>query len=211
MTIKRVADILYERAVEDSANYAQDKMSSCILFFNNRRFMYSYAIEQLSIDGTIAEFGVFKGDSIKEIAKLVPDKTIYGFDSFYGLKEDWTGSEMPRGAFNVNGDIPKIDNSNVVFVSGYFDQSLPIWLKNNDDIFSFIYIDSDTYEAAHTVLENIGPSRIVKGTVILFDQYFGYNNWREHEFKAWQEFVKKYNINYEYKAINDTQVLVKIV
>ena len=86
MTIKRVADILYERAVEDSANYAQDKMSSCILFFNNRRFMYSYAIEQLSIDGTIAEFGVFKGDSIIEIANLVPDKTIYGFDSFYGLK-----------------------------------------------------------------------------------------------------------------------------
>lgn len=211
MQIKRVADILYERAIQDSANYAEEKMKSCIIFFNNRKYMYAYAIDQISINGNIAEFGVYKGDSIKEISKLIPDKTIYGFDSFYGLKEDWNGNEMPKGSFNLDGNIPEINNSNIVFVSGYFDQSLPLWLKDNNNVFSLIHIDSDTYQAAKTILENLGPSRIVSGTIILFDEYFGYNNWREHEFKAWQEFVEKYNIEYEYKAINDTQVLVKVV
>lgn len=211
MPHKRVVDVLYERAVEDSTDYAQEKMNSALLFHNNRRTMWSYAVSQISVNGIVAEFGVWKGDSIKELAKLLPWKTIYGFDSFYGLKEDWGGFEFPKGTFNLNGEVPEIENKNVVLVAGYFDESLPKWLEENKGLFSFIYIDSDTYEAANTILENIGPSRIVKGTIILFDEYFGYNNWRQHEFKAWQEFVQKYNISYEYKAINDTQVLVKVV
>ena len=27
------------------------------------------------------------------------------------------------------------------------------------------------------------------GTIILFDEYFNYPNWEQHEFKAFQEFV----------------------
>lgn len=54
--------------------------------------------------------------------------------------------------------------------------------------------------------------QIKKGTIIVFDEYFNYNNWREHEFKAFQEFVKNNQIDYEYLAFTgECQVCVKII
>jgi hypothetical protein len=41
-------------------------------------------------------------------------------------------------------------------------------------------------------------NRIVPGTVIVFDEYWNYPNWKEHEFKAFQEFVNKVGLEYEY-------------
>ena len=49
------------------------------------------------------------------------------------------------------------------------------------------------------------------GTIILFDEYFNYSNWENHEFKAWQEFVVKYQIQYEYIGFDRQQVAVKIM
>jgi hypothetical protein len=79
-------------------------------------------------------------------------------------------------------------------------------LLENNKPFSFINIDCDTYESTSTVLNLLGTSKIVSGTVIIFDEYFGYNNWKSHEFKAWQEFVSKNNLKYTYIAINHLQV-----
>lgn len=210
---KRVANVLYERAVEDSANYAEQNMKDCLMFFDevHKMEMYSYAVDQITIDGIVAEFGVYEGYSIDKLARLIPNKIIYGFDSFTGLQEDWNGSEWKKGGFNVNGQIPNIEPKNVEFIKGYFDETLPKWIKDKTDPFALINIDCDTYNATKAVLDNIGPSRIIPGTVIIFDEYFGYPGWREHEYKAWQEFVKKYNINYEYKALNHLQVLVKVL
>lgn len=210
---KRVVHRLYERAVEDSTNYAEQNMQNCILFDDEKTKMemYQYAIDQISVDGMVAEFGVHKGYSIEKIAMLLPHKTIYGFDSFTGLQEDWTGWAFPKGGFNLDGQLPNIKTTNVEFVKGYFDETLENWLKDKKEPFAFINIDCDTYNATKAVLDNIGPSRIIPGTVILFDEYFGYHNWREHEYKAWQEFVKEHKIYYEYKAINHMQVLVKVL
>jgi hypothetical protein len=38
----------------------------------------------------------------------------------------------------------------------------------------------------------------VSGTVIVFDEYINYPGWQLDEFRAWQEYVKKHNIRYEY-------------
>jgi len=35
------------------------------------------------------EFGVYEGGTINFIAGLNPTKTIYGFDGFKGLPEEW--------------------------------------------------------------------------------------------------------------------------
>jgi hypothetical protein len=52
----------------------------------------------------------------------------------------------------------------------------------------------------------------VEGTVIVFDEYFNYPGWENHEFKAFQEFVEQTNLKYEYLAYNrrHEQVAVKI-
>jgi hypothetical protein len=50
-----------------------------------------------------------------------------------------------------------------------------------------------------------------KGTIIIFDEYFGYTGWRHHEFKAWQELVKYKGLEYRYIGYTDLAVAVKIL
>lgn len=209
--IKRPSHILFERSLEDSANYAEQNMSTALVFFDETKGrMYDYAISKISFDGLIGEFGVFQGNAINYMAQQLPDKTIYGFDSFTGLPEDWQGWEFGKGFFNLNGVLPRVE-SNVELIKGYFDESLPLWVKNNNEPFSLLVIDSDLYSSACTILNTLGTNQIVSGTLILFDEYFGHIGWRNNEFKAWQEFVKKHKIKYEYLAINCLQTLVRVI
>ena len=57
---------------------------------------------------------------------------------------------------------------------------------------------------------------IISSTIIAFDEYYNYDKenegWKEHEYKAFQEYVEKYNRKFEYIArTNREQVVVKIV
>jgi hypothetical protein len=60
------------------------------LSFKDREDLWKYAFSKKNMVGTIAEFGVWKGESINYLAKLT-NETIFGFDSFEGLQEDWRG------------------------------------------------------------------------------------------------------------------------
>lgn len=206
----RVSTILEKNAVISSAKYAEKNMKDAIIFTSNKkREMWDCAISKIKIDGFLAEFGVFQGESINYLSKLIYPKIIFGFDSFYGLEEDFI-LDHPKGSFNLNGIVPKI-KENVKLVQGSFSKSLPLWLKNNSGVFSFLNIDCDTYESTSTVLNLIGPKRIVPGTIILFDEYFGFYGWEKCEFKAWQEFCKKHKIKYKYLATGHLQVLVEVL
>jgi hypothetical protein len=48
------------------------------------------------------------------------------------------------------------------------------------------------------------------GTVIIFDEYFGYRGWRMGEFKAWKEFVDQHGVEYEYLAFSVESVSLVI-
>jgi hypothetical protein len=50
-----------------------------------------------------------------------------------------------------------------------------------------------------------------KGCILLFDEYMGYINWQENEYKAWQEYVKKNKIKYTYKAFGERQAIIEIL
>jgi len=207
----RVSEELYLRSIKDSADYIEKNIKNTLVFFDeSKKQMYAYAINNIKVSGYIAEFGVWEGKSINLVAAMVPNVTVYGFDSFLGLPEDWAGWSEPKGTFNINGELPKV-RPNVSLIKGLFKDSLPVWLKNNKDFFSLLIIDCDIYSSTKEVFDNIGINQIKEGTIILFDEYFGYINWREHEFKAWQEFVKKHNIEYKYLAINHLQALIEIV
>ena len=60
-----------------------------ILKFKDREELLRYSISKTKANGLFLEFGVSAGRTVNYIASLVPDKTIYGFDSFEGLPEDW--------------------------------------------------------------------------------------------------------------------------
>jgi hypothetical protein len=118
---KRVADILFERAVEDSANYAEQNMKDAMIFFDHsfKLKMFEYAVNQIKVDGLVGEFGVWQGKSLDTLAMLLPNKKIYGFDSFTGLKEDWTGYEFGAGGFDMKGELPNLQQINIELYSKY--------------------------------------------------------------------------------------------
>ena len=75
---------------------------------------------------------------------------------------------------------------------------------------SLIHIDCDIYASTRTVLELLA-ARIVPGTVIVFDEYLNYPSWKEHEFRAFQEFVAAGGRRYDYIGFASSHTSVAVV
>jgi hypothetical protein len=170
------------------------------------REVLSLALKQVTVPGHYLEFGVYKGGTIRFIAgKVGGSKSVHGFDSFEGLNEAWSGD---GSRFDAQGQLPKVP-SNVRLHKGYFSDSLPAWAESHVGPIGFLHIDCDLYQSTKCVFEHLSD-RIVPGTVIVFDEYFNYPNWQAHEFRAFQEFVERYQVRYEYLGYARFQVAVKI-
>ena len=74
---------------------------------------------------------------------------------------------------------------NLKFISGWFEDTLPSFPKRT---VAFMHVDSDVYSSAKTILDNF-KDYIVPGTVIVFDEYFNYPTYKDHEVKAFREFL----------------------
>ena len=155
------------------------------------------------------EFGVFKGESINMISGIKSDKIVYGFDSFEGLPEDWR-MDFYKGTFNQQGNLPQV-NENVRLVKGWFNETLPEFIKTHSEPCAFIHIDCDLYSSTKMVLDTL-KHQIVSGTIISFDEYYNYPGWQDDgEYKAFNDFVKENNIEFEYLARSNLgQVSVRI-
>lgn len=192
----------------DSCLYAASKMA------NARRFPYpmsllDHAVACMPASGLVLEFGVFSGNTVNHIAKQMPGRRVYGFDSFEGLPEDWRPG-FPRGAFSTS--LPEVAD-NVELIAGWFDQTLPKFVADKDDEpVALLHVDCDLYSSTRTIFNFLGD-RFQLGTIIVFDEYFNYPEWRMHEFRAFQEFVAARGIGYEYIGLVPSlqQVAVRIL
>lgn len=192
-------------ALEESVRYAREHMRTAVGVESAREVFLS-ALSEVGVDGHYLEFGVFKGGTIRFLARHAPpSKTIHGFDSFRGLGEAWSGD---GSSFDLKGRPPKAP-ANVRLHVGLFADTLPGWLRENPGPAAFLHIDSDLYEPARSVFEHL-EERIVPGTIIVFDEYFNYPNWQAHEFRAFSELVARRRIEYDYLAYARFQVAVKI-
>ena len=161
--ISTLRDIAHEETIE----FIQQNCPRAVGHRSSRKLL-NFSLKHVDIDGAFMEFGVYKGGSISYIAKKRPDQTIHGFDSFYGLAEDWVTN--PAETFSLDGKLPSVP-SNVRLHQGYFDQSLPKWLEEHPDPMAFVHIDCDLYSSTVTVLDCL-KDRFQPGTVIVFDDYF---------------------------------------
>jgi hypothetical protein len=163
--------------------------------------------------------------SLDKNATVKAPTTIHGFDSFEGLPEDWNNGQYETdgtavhkaGAFDVKGEAPVIDKlhqlidlggrsspiTNVVFHKGWFDSTVPDFFDQHVHPVAFIHADADLYSSTKTFLEEICCRRLLKaGSVILFDEFWNFEDWQEGEYKAWMEFVEEYDIQFCYLAIH---------
>ena len=99
--------------------------------------------------------------------------------------------------------------SNVVLHKGRFSDTIPQWLSTVAGPVAFIHVDCDIYSSTVEVLEGL-YARMQPGTVLLFDEYFNYPNWEQHEFRAWRELVEHRSLSYEYLAFARQQVALRV-
>ena len=194
------------KTASDSADFVLGHMQKA-LEFKKREDLWDHVLKKKNVDGLMAEFGVWNGYSINYFAKKT-DQAVYGFDSFTGLKEDCSGWEFARGHFDRACVMPQVA-ANVRLVKGWLQDTLPPFLEGHQEPFAFIHVDTDTYEAAVSILDLLEP-RIQEGTVIVFDEYIGYRGWRHGEYQAFQEFVQRTDIGFEYVGFSNLAVAVRV-
>lgn len=177
------------KRTESSIEYANQHFKSVPSYSSDLR-LHRAVSQQVLQAGYILEFGVATGRSIRHWARMFPDHDIWGFDGFEGIYESW--NNMPAGTFACK--IPQVP-SNVRLVQGRFDQTLPQWAETHPGPISLLHVDCDLYSATKDIFATL-KSRLVPGSIIVFDEYWNYPDWQQHEFRAWQE----QNIPYEYIA-----------
>lgn len=146
--------------------------------------------------GTILEFGVYKGASIRELARLFPGSRIVGFDTFSGFPEDgrtdWRASDFATA-------IPAVP-AGVELVVGAFRDTLPGFAARADveAPAGLIHVDCDLYSSTACAFEMLGSRFLRPGTVILFDELLNYDRMADNEFLAFFEMLDRLDLDFEW-------------
>ena len=201
----RIKPFLGLQAGFSTAKFIIENMPSAPVFPNTQEHL-KHALSVANLDGLVLEFGVFQARTINMIAQMYSGP-IYGFDSFEGLPENWrTG--YAQGAFAMP-ELPEV-KPNVTLIKGWFEDTLPDFIAKHEGNCKLIHVDCDLYSSTRTILELL-ESRIVPGTVIVFDEYFNYPGWEQGEHKAFMEFIQRTQYSFEYLSYTiREQMAVKI-
>ena len=109
----------------------------------------------------------------------------------------------------MEGGIPQLADDRCIFIKGLFQNTLPNFLKSFDNNKKLVvHLDADLFTSTLFVLTSLAPY-LKPGDIIMFDEF----NVPNHEFFAFDIFVKSYYINYEVLGgvNNYYQTAVKIV
>lgn len=202
-----LSDLMVELRLDarrDTADYITPHLKTALLFAD-RYALLDFAVKQAKAafpQGLVCEFGVAGGKTLRHIAAQW-DGRVHGFDSFEGLPEDWTGTAEQAGRFNLKGKLPRLTGNAELHI-GWFERSLPPFLASHQGPAALLHLDADLYSSTRTVLTAF-RDRIQAGSVLVFDEYDNYPNWREHEFKAFQEFVTENGLDYKYIGFSTLQ------
>jgi len=197
---------MYREALRTSAAYACANLATALPIRDggngepSRFRLLEFALAQSGVaNGAYAEFGVFQGESLGYLANRIDD-IIYGFDSFQGLPEDWFLNAR-KGLFGLDGVSPHVvcSQQNFRLVRGLFSDTIPQFLSAVDKPMRFVHIDCCLYSSTMSVLEGLAQ-RIVPGTVMVFDEYFNYPGWEQHEHRALRAFAQLHAWPYDYLA-----------
>lgn len=130
------------------------------------------------VPGAAAELGVYRGDFARRINALLPDRTLYLFDSFQGFEPEEAKRELEQGrcseAFlraHADTDAGRIlkampHRDRVRIYPGFFPQSL----NGLEEHFCLVSLDADFEESTYEGLRYFWP-RLNSGGFILLHDY----------------------------------------
>ena len=207
--------VYYQNLSQECYNFFEQDMKKSAIFLKSndiRKYSIFRAFNNSNTkENLFLEFGVYKGDSINLFGNFLSQhsREIYGFDSFEGLEEEWNMNDYnPIGRFSLNKKNPKV-LKNVTLIKGKVQSTLENFLKDKKDKkIIFVHMDMDTYIPTKYALNKIKPF-LQKGSVILFDEFYGFPNWQHHEYKAFSEEFKEND--YKYIAFCESEVAVEIL
>ena len=181
----------------------------------------------LSVPGSIAEFGVYKGAGLMFIAKIMHLfdpmgwKEIHGFDSFEGLttfadedKEATDYKDFYAGDYEELSDLIDLYDlqDEVIIHKGLIQDTLPSLLENRPELrFSLVFCDTDLYEPTKMIFEGV-HDRLSTGGLIVCDEW----NYERYpgETKAVDEFLAQhgncYKMEHPVNTRHPTLILKKI-
>jgi hypothetical protein len=192
---------LQAMARREAALYVREHMAAATMY-GDRWDLLQAAVAEATPEGLFLECGVEKGASANFIAEKLSGRAgaaLHAFDSFEGLPEAWHGTHETRGSFGLGGAVPKF-MPNVTIHKGWFAETLPEFCQRNQNAgISLLHVDCDLYSSTATVLSHAG-ALLQPGSIVVFDEYFNYHGWQNHEFKAWQEFAAARQVKYAYRG-----------
>ena len=162
------------------------------------------------VPGEIVECGVFKGASLlrfamfREIFGNPFSKKIIGFDTFGKFPEtNFQDDKKARNKFIDSAGEDSISkdqlfqilnqknlNRHLNLIEGDITKTVPDYVKTNPELkISLLNLDTDIYEPAVSILENLYP-RITKGGILMLDDYGTHPG----ETKAVDEYFQNKNI-----------------
>lgn len=193
-------------AVASTARFVQREMRAAQSFPHPVATL-EHALTLAPSGGLALEFGVFTGSTLTIIA-AARDGGVYGFDSFEGLPENWRAG-FDAGAFAVDGP-PQVPGADMVV--GLFADTLPGFLAAHPGPVDLLHLDADLHSSTACVLDAVGP-RLRSGSVVLFDEFFNYPGWEQHEARAWHEYAAAHDVRFRYEAYthDNEQVVVRVI
>lgn len=183
--------------------------------FKTRQQLWHECITRTKEGDVGMEFGVWHGTSINYMAYARPDNVFHGFDSFEGLPEDWI-ARHPKGTFKVEDTAKLKFAPNVVLHKGWFDATLPEFIAGFPESLSnikFIHVDADLGSSATTVLNALEPQITTNKPLILFDEFYNYLGFEDHEFLSFLNFITRTGANFDILGRNAAhqQVLIQML
>jgi hypothetical protein len=132
---------------------------------------------QASLDGDLAEVGVYQGASAKLICMAKGARTFWGFDTFEGL-QDVSNSDRHWGvAFFRDGEYRSDRDEvaeylrqfpNVELLAGFFPESAGAAAERQ---FTFVHLDVDTYASTLASLHFFWPRMVAGGIILTHDSH----------------------------------------
>lgn len=141
-------------------------------------------LEVRGVAGSLAELGVYRGDTARLMHHYLPDRRLHLFDTFRGFDQEDTAAELARTGAEAN---PKLfmdtsveavlrrvgpRSSGVQLHPGRFPASCPDAVRQ--ERFAFVHLDADLYEPTRSGLEVFYPLVVPGGYVVVHD----YNAWQ---------------------------------